>query len=118
MGSYTLSGGADADIESIAQYSLREWGLARAEDYVLGLHDAFQRLAEFPDMGRDASPIRAGYMRIEAASHSVFYRKIGDGVLIVRYLSGLRGMALITGAMAAGATRTILESIRKGKPTD
>jgi toxin ParE1/3/4 len=86
MGSYTLSGKADADIEEIAEASLRQWGLIRAETYILGLHATFQRLAAFPDLGRDASHIRFGYRRVETASHSVFYRKIEDGVLIVRIL--------------------------------
>jgi toxin ParE1/3/4 len=86
VGSYTLSGEADADIENIAEASLRQWGLTRAEKYILGLHETFQMLVEFPDLGRDASHIRSGYRKIETASHSVFYRKIEDGVLIVRVL--------------------------------
>jgi toxin ParE1/3/4 len=86
MGSYTLSGEADADIETISEASLQQWGLISAEKYILGLHAAFQRLAAFPDLGRDASHIRRGYRKIETASHSVFYRKTEDGVLIVRVL--------------------------------
>jgi hypothetical protein len=35
VASYSLSGEADADIEAIAQASLRQWGLARGEKYVL-----------------------------------------------------------------------------------
>jgi toxin ParE1/3/4 len=65
---------------------LRQWGLAQAEKYILGLHETFQMLVEFPDLGRDASDIRPGYRKIETASHSIFYRKTGDGVLIVRVL--------------------------------
>jgi toxin ParE1/3/4 len=86
MRKYTLSGEADADIEAIAEESVKQWGLARAEKYILGLHEAFTRLAEFPDIGRDASHIRSGYMRLERASHSVFYRKNASGVVIVRVL--------------------------------
>ena len=86
MSSYTLSGEADADIEGIAQDSLQRWGLAHTEKYILGFHEAFQRLAEFPDIGRNASYIRSGYMRMETASHSVFYRKTEGGLLIVRVL--------------------------------
>jgi toxin ParE1/3/4 len=86
MGSYALSGKADSDILQIARDSVKQWGLARAEEYVLGLHQAFQRLAEFPDMGRDASHLRTGYMRMESMSHVVFYRKIESGILIVRIL--------------------------------
>lgn len=50
------------------------------------MHETFQMLAEFPDLGRDAGRIRPGYRKIETASHSVFYRKTQDGVLIVRIL--------------------------------
>lgn len=86
MASYVLSRKAAADVEAIAEYSLQQWGLARAERYVLGLHETFRTLADFPDLGHDASDIRAAYRRIDTASHAVFYRKTADGVLIVRIL--------------------------------
>ena len=86
MGSYRLSRLADADIEAIAADSLQQWGLAQAGKYLQGLHATFGMLAEFPDLGKDASHVRAGYRKIESGRHSVFYRKIVDGVLIVRVL--------------------------------
>ena len=86
MGNYALSRKADADIESIAEFSLQRWGPTRTEQYILGLHETFRVLAEFPDLGRNASDIRPGYRKIETASHSVFYRKTATGVLIVRVL--------------------------------
>ncbi|HBK07703.1 MAG TPA: hypothetical protein DDZ81_17930 [Acetobacteraceae bacterium] len=43
-------------------------------------------LAEFPEIGRDASHVRPGYRKIETASHSVFYRNTPVGVVIVRVL--------------------------------
>jgi toxin ParE1/3/4 len=61
-------------------------GALPAEKYVLGLHEAFRRLAEFPDIGRDARHIRPGYFRMEVASHTVFYRKTDEGILIIRVL--------------------------------
>ena len=82
MNSYALSGTADADIEQIASDSIKQWGTERAQLYLLSLHQALQRLAEFPDMGRDASGIRPGYRRLEHASHVVFYRKTSSGVII------------------------------------
>lgn len=86
MANYVLSRKAAADVEAIAEFSLQRWDMARAERYVLGLHETFRTLAEFPDLGRDASDIRAGYRRIDTASHAVFYRKTEDGILIVRIL--------------------------------
>ena len=86
MPSYVLSNKADADIDTIAETSLHRWGLARAEQYILGLHETFRMLAEFPDIGRDASDIRPGYRAIDTASHAVFYRKTEGGILILRVL--------------------------------
>jgi toxin ParE1/3/4 len=86
VGDYALSGKADADLEAIAAYSLEQWGLARAERSILALHRTFEMLAEFPDIGRDASGLRPGYRKMETASHSVFYRKTAQGVPIVRVL--------------------------------
>jgi toxin ParE1/3/4 len=88
MSGYALSGKAAADIAQIARASIKQWGLQRAEAYVLGLHEAFQRLANFPDIGHDAGEIRAGYLRVENGSHSIFYRKVEDGILIVRVMHG------------------------------
>ena len=86
MNRYVLSEAADADIDGIARHSITRWGLARAERYILELHQAFETLGEFPHLGRDVGHLRAGYFRFEHDSHSVFYRKMDDGILIVRVL--------------------------------
>jgi toxin ParE1/3/4 len=74
---------ARPDVEQIARTSLQGWGLARAEADVLNLHDTFQRLAAFPDLGRDAGDIRPGLLRFESASHAIFYRVSDHGIIII-----------------------------------
>jgi toxin ParE1/3/4 len=86
MNNYVLSETADADIEGIARYSITQWGLARAERYILELHQAFETLAEFPHLGKNAGHVRVGYFRLDHGSHSVFYQKTDAGVFIVRVL--------------------------------
>jgi toxin ParE1/3/4 len=86
MGSYTLSQRADEDILQIARSSAQHWGALRTERYILGLHAACERLAEYPDIGRKIDNIRPGYLQMESASHAIFYRKTGTGILIVRVL--------------------------------
>jgi plasmid stabilization system protein ParE len=56
IGSYTLSRKADADVQDIAEESVKRWGLARAEQYILALHEAFERLAKFPNL--DGTPVK------------------------------------------------------------
>lgn len=86
MPRYTLTGKADSDIQNIAETSIAQWGLHRAEAYILTLHDALQRLADFPDIGRNAHHIRPGYLQSESGSHTIFYRTAEDGIIIVRIL--------------------------------
>ena len=86
MARYTLSRQAAADIEHIARESAKQWGLARAEDYILGLHQSFERLADLRGIGRDAGHIRAGYRQMETARHSIFYREMEFDIFIVRVL--------------------------------
>ena len=86
MDSYRLTAAAENDIRGIARDSLQRWGMERAEAYVLGLHDTFQRLVELPGLGRPADEIRPGYFRMESGSHVVFFLKQAQTVLIVRVL--------------------------------
>ena len=41
------------------------------------------------------------------------YNASTDGLLVARYLLGLRGTALISGAIGAGATRTSASSVEQ-----
>jgi toxin ParE1/3/4 len=86
MRRYALSQAADADLQRIFTDSANQWGIDRAERYLLGLHEAFQNLAAFPDIGRDMGHLREGYFRFPHDRHSVFYRKTEEGIQIVRVL--------------------------------
>jgi toxin ParE1/3/4 len=84
--SYKLSHEADADIKEIARSSAAQWAMERAGRYILGLHQTCIALADYRDIGRDASYIRPGYMRIESGSHVIFYQAPNAGIPVVRVL--------------------------------
>ena len=86
MSSYVLSEAADADIAGITRHSITHWGLARAERYILELHQAFETLSQLPDLGRNAGHLRPGYFRFDHKIHSVFYQKTASGIFVVRVL--------------------------------
>jgi toxin ParE1/3/4 len=52
MAKYELSEAADRDLNDIYIYSYREFGEAKADAYLTSLEECFERLAEFPDIGR------------------------------------------------------------------
>jgi toxin ParE1/3/4 len=81
---------AEADLLSIAQYTLRTWGEEQAIRYIDDLEAFCQMLADNPLLGRACDPIRQGLRRMERGRHVVFYREDGEGILISRILH--RGM--------------------------
>jgi toxin ParE1/3/4 len=77
---------AEADLLEIADYTSRTWGEAQCAKYLDALEECCQRLAESPGLGRACDDIRPGYFRAEQDRHVLFFRKIEEGILVVRIL--------------------------------
>ncbi len=86
MAEYNLSTRAALDLEEIYEYSIASFGLAQARNYLLGLDELLDALAENPTRGRSASELAPGLHRLAYHAHIVFYRPETDGVHIVRIL--------------------------------
>jgi toxin ParE1/3/4 len=86
MAAYSLSGKASSDLDSIYEFTILNFGLEQAQDYLLGLHERFQLLADNPGVGRSAESLAPELRRHEHQSHVVFYIPKEKGVLIVRVL--------------------------------
>ena len=86
MAEYQLSDKADEDLNDIYSFSHRRFGEATADSYPPALERRFSILAAQPGLGRRIDHVRAGYFRYEHASHSIFYRLTGDGIIVMRVL--------------------------------
>jgi toxin ParE1/3/4 len=86
MAEYELSKRADEDLNDIYLFTYRRFGEAKADAYLLGLENRFSILAAQPGLGRRIDHIRPGYFRYEHASHPIFYRLTGNGIIIMRVL--------------------------------
>lgn len=86
MADYVLSAKADEDLAEIYHYSLDRYGEASADSYLLGLEERLLLLANRPLLGRSMDHIREGYLQYEYANHSIYYRVIEDGILVIRVL--------------------------------
>jgi len=86
MAVYSLTTQADADLEGIYEYTIFNFGLAQARNYLDGLRARFDMLAEHPLHGRSDEALAPGLRRSEYESHIVFYMPQDDGILIVRVL--------------------------------
>ena len=86
MGSYKLSNLASDDLGRIYEYGISNFGLAPAQDYLLGLHERFQKLADNELPVRDASQFVANLKRSQYQRDVIFYLPQGEESLIVRVL--------------------------------
>lgn len=78
---------ARQDLDSIWTFSQDRWGAAQAETYVRLIAGALDCLARGTVVGRDASAVKAGYLRHAVGSHVVFFRLAGKETLeVVRIL--------------------------------
>lgn len=85
---YEVSRQASQDLRRIWQYTLENWSLQQADEYIEMLLDHFKQLGDNPFLGKDRGNLIPNYRSLKAGSHLIFYRthKNGGNVLIVRVL--------------------------------
>ncbi|NJD39342.1 MAG: type II toxin-antitoxin system RelE/ParE family toxin [Geobacter sp.] len=86
---FTLTNMAKADMKEIAKFTQNLWGREQRNLYLQMLDISFHQLAANPLKGKDCSDIRAGYRKLIAGSHVIYYRQtLTDTIEIVRVLHG------------------------------
>ncbi len=83
---YRLTPAAKQDIKEIWFYSVASRGEKRAEAYVAQLEIQFEKLAEYPKLGRDRSEINKNYRSMLAEKHVIFYVVNGRYIDIIGVL--------------------------------
>lgn len=86
MAKFRLSRGAEGDLLSIGEFTIREWGIAQAERYIGELERCCQILADNPGLGRSCDYICPGLRRHEHGEHVLLYRSEPKGILVSRML--------------------------------
>jgi toxin ParE1/3/4 len=86
MAAYSLSAKAAADLSRIHEYTILNFGLKQAREYLIGLHERFESLAGNLMQGRSASELSPDLRRLEYESHVVFYLPKDKAIRIVRVL--------------------------------
>jgi len=83
------------DLLAIRSWSLSHWGEQRARDFLEGLIESIERLAEFPQIGRSRSAFAPGLRSIRYQGYVVFYSVDADGPVIVAVLHERRNHAAL-----------------------
>ena len=80
---YTLRQLAENDLEEIWLYTLQEWGVEQADNYIRGLISRFSWFSENPRIGKRRDDIKLGYYCFPEGSHVIFYTLTGCGIDII-----------------------------------
>ena len=86
MPRYALSKAAANDLQSIARYTVKNFGAVKAKAYGAGITSCFDIIADNLQIDRVFDRIRPGLRRYDHKSHAIFYIQTDQGVLIVRVL--------------------------------
>jgi toxin ParE1/3/4 len=77
---------ADSDLEDIFDYSVENFGFARAEQYVYEIEQVFRSLAQSPKLGASFDPDVRKYFRYPVGTHWIFYAPVNNGIEVFRIL--------------------------------
>lgn len=86
MANYKLQPEAEKDLASIWLYTAKEWGVQQAMNYIDGLENAFQFVADNPQINRERIEFTPVVRIHRFKKHLVVYLAKQDTVLIVRVL--------------------------------
>ena len=82
---YRLSRRAEADLESIYDYTRENWSKKQADKYYGELIAGFEDLLSGRRIGRDAE-LGHGVLKLPVGSHMVFYQAVEGKIDIIRIL--------------------------------
>lgn len=74
------------DLQGIVLYTRESWGNDQVIEYVSGLRQQAEFLAQTPQIGKNRDDLTDGLICFPYVSHIVYYTKILDGIAIVRVL--------------------------------
>lgn len=81
-----ISAPARRDLESIGEYTRRQWGAAQKRKYLRHLQDKLIALQASPAIGAPRDDVSPGLRGLAALEHIIFYRESETALLIVRIL--------------------------------
>ena len=81
---------ADSDLDDIDDFSIAHFGDDVAETYIRGFEAAFQRLSEFPNVGRLEPDVGQGIRCLSHRLHRIYFAIDGSTVIVIRILHHAR----------------------------
>jgi toxin ParE1/3/4 len=84
---------AQSDLREIYRYTLENWGIEQAQNYLDHIKQSFYTLLENPNLGRERSELGQNVRAINCQKHMIFYRHFKTELQIIRVLHGRQDLA-------------------------
>lgn len=92
---YRITPIASQDLSAIADYLADNSSLASAEDFLSKIDATFQRIAQFPQIGRKRDELYPGLRSLPCKQYLIFYRLLNDDIEIFRVVSGYQDLTAL-----------------------
>jgi plasmid stabilization system protein ParE len=86
---------ARADLLAIRAWGEQTWGPPRTRDFLEGLIEAIERLADFPEMGRPRSAFFPGLRSVRHRGYVVFYVIEAGRAVVIAVIHERRNLAAL-----------------------
>ncbi|MDR3424400.1 MAG: type II toxin-antitoxin system RelE/ParE family toxin [Alphaproteobacteria bacterium] len=86
MTAFLLSERALERLESIGEYTEKQWGIAQRDKYLEALDKRFHDLARLPLLGRHRNDLKMGLHSFQEGKHVIFYVIEDEGISIIDIL--------------------------------
>src|SRR3954471_19217377 len=75
-----------ADLRQVWDYTLRQWGLEQADQYVDAIRKQCEGLARGEVIGSPYHSRRAEFRKVRSGSHLIYVAELGEALLVTRIL--------------------------------
>jgi toxin ParE1/3/4 len=89
---YEIAEPAQEDVDSIFEYSVKSFGLAQTQIYMMQMAETIRFISENQKVGKARSEIKVGLYSMVFNSHLIFYRILGTKIKVIRVLHGSRDL--------------------------
>lgn len=86
MARYSLTKNSEHDLKQIARFTTKRWGATKRREYLAQMEDAFQKIAEHPDIGQVCPELNGAPRRYHVGRHYIFYQHHANTIEIIRIL--------------------------------
>jgi toxin ParE1/3/4 len=83
---YHLSPKAVHDLEAIYLYSVKEFGIRKADSYLKELENGFQKIVDTPELSRHCDYVKDQLRAVTVSSHVIFFTIKKTKIVIIRIL--------------------------------